>query len=404
MTVRTTTNRKDYIGDGSLTTFPYDFKIFEKTDLQVYVNEVLKTVDTDYTVTGAGSETGGNVVFVPGAAPGPDVPILIIRTIPIVQETSWVDHGPDPAGAIEDAADRLTMVDQQLMEYLDRIIKVPVTSSVKALEIPVVPAGVPRWNTAGDSFECVALASGDTANVIIEQGDLIVGGASAIPQAIHHGSAGQAMSTGGHGALPAWAGMTTQGDTEYHNGTGRARLPAGTAGQKKKTGGPGQNPYWANDASRVRITADAMASKIATGYALYEWTEGTNFFWGHMKFDAQNEVAYLPPFRITNWNAGNITVRIGYKSSVTSGQVQFKVSFKGCDTAIPETFDSAMTDHTISPQTVPGQIEKLSEIVWTGAVSELAANDLVLGKLTRIDAPGPLDAKVLYVEIEYQEA
>lgn len=61
------------------------------------------------------------------------------------------------------------------------------------------------------------------------------------------GTAGQALTTGGAGANPAFAGMTTQGDIEYHNGTTRTRLAPGTSGQFLKTNGAGANPAWASN-------------------------------------------------------------------------------------------------------------------------------------------------------------
>ena len=59
------------------------------------------------------------------------------------------------------------------------------------------------------------------------------------------GTAGQALTTAGAGANPAFAGMTTQGDIEYHNGTTRTRLAPGTSGYFLKTQGAGANPTWA---------------------------------------------------------------------------------------------------------------------------------------------------------------
>jgi hypothetical protein len=155
---------------------------------------------------------------------------------------------------------------------------------------------------------------------------------------------------------------------------------------------------------RIRIPADAMNSKIAAGYALYEWQEGTNFFWGQMKFDAQNEICYLPPWRLTNWDGGNITVRIGYKSNATSGSTQLRLSLVGRSTTTPETWDAAMTNHDLTSSSVPGTAEQLKEISESISVSELANNDAVLGKITRLDVPGPAEIEILYIEFEYQGA
>ncbi len=59
MTVATELNRKDYVATGG-TTYAHDFLIFAGADLEVYVGGALKTLTTDYTVTGAGNPAGAS--------------------------------------------------------------------------------------------------------------------------------------------------------------------------------------------------------------------------------------------------------------------------------------------------------------------------------------------------------
>ena len=77
------------------------------------------------------------------------------------------------------------------------------------------------------------------------QGDVIYRGASAWNN-LAAGTNGQALTTNGASANPAWQGMTTQGDVEYHNGTDRVRLAPGTSGQLLKTQGASANPIWSS--------------------------------------------------------------------------------------------------------------------------------------------------------------
>jgi hypothetical protein len=56
-----------YTGDGSTTVFAYSWPIQKATDLRVKVDGAIQTLDTDYTVSGVGSESGGNVTFISGA-------------------------------------------------------------------------------------------------------------------------------------------------------------------------------------------------------------------------------------------------------------------------------------------------------------------------------------------------
>ncbi|HVI43107.1 MAG TPA: hypothetical protein VM577_21065, partial [Anaerovoracaceae bacterium] len=63
MTVLNSGSRAELSGNGVLSTFTYPFEIINSADLVVYVSAVQKVMGTDYTVTGAGSSTGGTVVF-----------------------------------------------------------------------------------------------------------------------------------------------------------------------------------------------------------------------------------------------------------------------------------------------------------------------------------------------------
>src|SRR3546814_19384145 len=45
------------------TVFPYDFKIIDKADLQVTVDGAAKVVDVDFTVSGVGIDSGGDLAF-----------------------------------------------------------------------------------------------------------------------------------------------------------------------------------------------------------------------------------------------------------------------------------------------------------------------------------------------------
>jgi len=64
-----------YTGDGSDTTFDFGWYIESASDLTVTVNDVEQTLDTDYTVSGVGSDTGGTVTFT--TAPGNTLEVKI---------------------------------------------------------------------------------------------------------------------------------------------------------------------------------------------------------------------------------------------------------------------------------------------------------------------------------------
>ncbi len=94
------------------------------------------------------------------------------------------------------------------------------------------------------------------------QGDIIYASSSSVWARLGAGTAGQALTTGGAGANPAWAGLTTQGDIEYHNGTTRTRLGPGTAGQVLQTQGAGANPQWAFPSGQLGAWASKSSGTI----------------------------------------------------------------------------------------------------------------------------------------------
>ncbi|MDK9358408.1 hypothetical protein [Lelliottia wanjuensis] len=117
MTVSTVVDHNDYTGNGVTTSFPYTFRIFNKSDLAVSVVDLAENItvlilDTDYTVTNAGGYSGGNVVLSAPLATGWQ--ISIARELEPTQETDLRNQGKFFAEVHEDAFDKLTMLIQQV--------------------------------------------------------------------------------------------------------------------------------------------------------------------------------------------------------------------------------------------------------------------------------------------------
>lgn len=111
-TVTTTGASVTYTGNGSTTAYVTGFRFLANTDLVVVVNNVTKTLTTDYTVTGAGVSTGGTVTFV--AAPALGSSVVITRNTPKVQSTGLPTQGPFLPKTHEAAWDRLTLELQEI--------------------------------------------------------------------------------------------------------------------------------------------------------------------------------------------------------------------------------------------------------------------------------------------------
>lgn len=123
--------KKIYKGNGSTTDFPIPFPFLDKAHIQVLrspdgINEEVIPA-SEYTITGAGVEKGGTCTF--KVAPTAGITIAIMRNVPITQLYAYRELDNFPAESHEDALAKLTMIDQQQQEQINRALKVPSVSS-----------------------------------------------------------------------------------------------------------------------------------------------------------------------------------------------------------------------------------------------------------------------------------
>lgn len=141
MTVSSTTTRNSYSGDGSTTVFAYGFKIFDDDDITVIVRtnatgaESVQTKTTDYTVSGVGSASGGNITFV--TAPASGTTVVLLRETAQTQLTDYTPNDPFPAASHEDALDKLTLLSQDTQDEVNRSIKLSRTNTMTSTEFTV---------------------------------------------------------------------------------------------------------------------------------------------------------------------------------------------------------------------------------------------------------------------------
>jgi len=152
MTIASQDFRFEYVSTGG-TTYPYTNKILASTDLVVYVDDVLQTEGSDYSVTDVGEAAGGNVVF--GVAPAVGATVLLVKDgVQFTQDTDYVENDSFPAESHEDALDKLTNLAQKIWDYTRRSVKLPVTSSLTDLSVPDgVANAVIGWDAAGTALE-----------------------------------------------------------------------------------------------------------------------------------------------------------------------------------------------------------------------------------------------------------
>ncbi len=135
--------RIQYTADGVQTAFTYPFPIFTDADVRVYEDAVLKTLTTDYAVTGAGNSAGGLVTFT--VAPAVAVVITLKRALAIKRTTDFQESGEFRAKVINDELDYQTAVLQQLGDDLGRGLRLADTDPNSALTLPDAATRASRY-------------------------------------------------------------------------------------------------------------------------------------------------------------------------------------------------------------------------------------------------------------------
>ncbi|MBP8183746.1 MAG: hypothetical protein KAX88_06565, partial [Rhodoferax sp.] len=157
MTVSAQTPIKRSTANGVTTVFPYDFKILAAADLEVSLDGVVKTLTTDYTLSGVGDDAGGNVTML--SAPANGAIVVRRRNMAYTREVDYQDQGELPTDTLDDDQDAPILMIQQVAEGLSRAVSLPPESSGVSLELPT-PGALQylRWNAAADALESVLLA------------------------------------------------------------------------------------------------------------------------------------------------------------------------------------------------------------------------------------------------------
>ena len=160
MTISSETNKIVYACDNSTTEFPYTFKIIENNDLLVTLynedtyEETTLVLDTDYTVTGAGVETGGNVTTV--STYDTTYKLIIQRNVGYLQETDYVNNEDLDADTLENSFDTMVMMIQQLKETVDRCLKF--TEQQQLLMISTLSTGYLYYDGSNLSFTTLSIS------------------------------------------------------------------------------------------------------------------------------------------------------------------------------------------------------------------------------------------------------
>ncbi len=126
MTVETELNIATFVGDGVAVTFPFTFPVYDADHMQVWLRvittRVLGQVDSaDYSITGIGNESGGDVVF--DTAPSDAFEVVLARVLPLTQDLDILNQGGFHPANLEAEFDILQMQIQQHEEEINRTVR-----------------------------------------------------------------------------------------------------------------------------------------------------------------------------------------------------------------------------------------------------------------------------------------
>ena len=262
MSLSSTNNRNDYLGNDSTPDYDYTFRIFSRTDLLVTVRdpdtdvETTLTIDVDYTPDGVGDAGGGQITLIDASqawisADG-DLDtnwVLTIRRVrPLTQLADIRNQGEFFPETHEDVFDHLIMIDQQQQDEINRSVKLAETIASEDFD-PTLPLDIQDHpneaivvNATGDGLDFYPASSlvGPTgatgAGVTGATGAAGPTGAQGIT-----GPTGPAGATGAQGATGPVGATGSAGATGATGNTGAqgSTGPAGATGAQGTTGPTG---------------------------------------------------------------------------------------------------------------------------------------------------------------------
>lgn len=137
------TSRKagPFTGDGSNDEFPFTFKVFATSDVQVVSTDLVGaettlTMGADYTVSlNADQDVSPGGTVTTTTAPAVDFLITLTSAVPALQAVQIPNQGGFYPAVLNGALDRLTILVQQVLEQVNRSIKVGISSSATPDEL-----------------------------------------------------------------------------------------------------------------------------------------------------------------------------------------------------------------------------------------------------------------------------
>lgn len=141
--VSSTTPRIAYTATAGQTVFAVPFVFHDEDHLEIYVNDVLKTLSTHYTTSGAGDEVGGTITLVTGATVGDS--IVIERVLPYELTAHIPTSGDLDIPAINLLFSLSTMMLQQAVADLPRSLRQPASDADDLDALPIAATRASKY-------------------------------------------------------------------------------------------------------------------------------------------------------------------------------------------------------------------------------------------------------------------
>ena len=177
MTVGTFTdsaNRLTFTADSSTTSFTFNFDIADENSIEVYVDNVLQSISSNYSVSFDSGESGtGSVIFT--SAPSASSTILLKRDTSIVRGSDFQQSGSFLASTVNAEFDRITQGLQEVDDKIqNRVLRVDHFDSTPTdFTIPSSRANsFLKFDSGGD----VTVTDSFEGSTITTTGDATVGG------------------------------------------------------------------------------------------------------------------------------------------------------------------------------------------------------------------------------------
>ena len=137
ITVSNNTPRVSYtVAEGQTqTSFTVNFEFFADADLRVFVDNTLKTITTDYTVSGGDGSTGSITMSVTGASGGSTV--VIVRAIALERTTDFPTQGAFNISSLNTELDRIIAIHADVDDTAERGLRLQESDEAVTTTLPL---------------------------------------------------------------------------------------------------------------------------------------------------------------------------------------------------------------------------------------------------------------------------